>query len=76
MTSEEEVTIKTTSGWGFNADSADAVVVDEVQNISKLSDLTAEKSIGMFVKLHGWVYSTRAQGGGRIVFIDLAMVRP
>eukprot|EP00548_Thalassiothrix_antarctica_P006074 CAMPEP_0194131348 /NCGR_PEP_ID=MMETSP0152-20130528/2144_1 /TAXON_ID=1049557 /ORGANISM="Thalassiothrix antarctica, Strain L6-D1" /LENGTH=551 /DNA_ID=CAMNT_0038826111 /DNA_START=58 /DNA_END=1713 /DNA_ORIENTATION=- len=71
MSSEEEVTIKTTSGWGFNADSADAVVVDEVQNISKLSDLTAEKSIGMFVKLHGWVYSTRAQGGGRIVFIDL-----
>jgi len=66
----EEVVTSRTEGVAADP-SNDVVVVDEVQTVGKLSELTASQSIGMFVKLHGWVYSTRAQGAGRLAFIDL-----
>jgi asparaginyl-tRNA synthetase len=38
--------------------------------IAKLCDLSQE-IIGKTVKLHGWVYTTRTQGAGTLLFIDL-----
>lgn len=37
---------------------------------TKLSELS-EGDIGSSVKLHGWIYSTRIQGVGSIVFVDI-----
>jgi len=44
--------------------------MSEVNRIHKLVDLSPTH-IGSNVKLHGWVYSTRSQGAGTLVFIDL-----
>lgn len=38
--------------------------------VRRLSELSPE-SVGTTVKLMGWVYGTRAQGGGTLVFVDL-----
>jgi asparaginyl-tRNA synthetase len=40
------------------------------QRILKLSQLSPDQ-IGAFVKLHGWIYSTRTQGAGSLLFMDL-----
>mmetsp|Transcript_23570 Transcript_23570/g.35648 ORF Transcript_23570/g.35648 Transcript_23570/m.35648 type:complete len:530 (-) Transcript_23570:38-1627(-) len=44
---------------------------ETIVKIAKLSDLETGGHIGSYVKLHGWVYSSRTQGGGRLVFVDL-----
>jgi len=41
-----------------------------LERIAKLESLD-ESYIGKFVKLYGWVYSTRSQGAGTLVFVDL-----
>jgi asparaginyl-tRNA synthetase len=41
-----------------------------LKKIQRLSEITPDH-IGSAVKLHGWVYSTRTQGAGTLVFIDL-----
>lgn len=40
------------------------------QKIAKLADLSPSL-IGQTVLLHGWVYGTRTQGAGSLVFVDL-----
>eukprot|EP00522_Entomoneis_paludosa_P005209 CAMPEP_0172468490 /NCGR_PEP_ID=MMETSP1065-20121228/61382_1 /TAXON_ID=265537 /ORGANISM="Amphiprora paludosa, Strain CCMP125" /LENGTH=76 /DNA_ID=CAMNT_0013225883 /DNA_START=14 /DNA_END=240 /DNA_ORIENTATION=+ len=42
----------------------------KLERIAKLADLSPSH-IGQFVKLNGWVYSTRSQGAGTLVFVDL-----
>lgn len=44
--------------------------VPEPVRLSKLSKLVPDL-IGTFVKLHGWIYSTRTQGAGSLLFMDL-----
>eukprot|EP00546_Thalassionema_frauenfeldii_P014616 CAMPEP_0178930174 /NCGR_PEP_ID=MMETSP0786-20121207/21064_1 /TAXON_ID=186022 /ORGANISM="Thalassionema frauenfeldii, Strain CCMP 1798" /LENGTH=523 /DNA_ID=CAMNT_0020606623 /DNA_START=96 /DNA_END=1667 /DNA_ORIENTATION=+ len=46
-------------------------IPESIVKISKLIDLETGSHIGSYVKLHGWVYSSRTQGGGRLVFVDL-----
>jgi asparaginyl-tRNA synthetase len=41
-----------------------------VKGVSQLADLTVT-SIGQTVILYGWVYSTRTQGAGNLVFCDV-----
>jgi asparaginyl-tRNA synthetase len=46
------------------------VATVSVTRVERLADLSPE-SVGTYVKLSGWIYSTRAQGGGTLVFVDL-----
>lgn len=41
-----------------------------LERVRKLSELTPTL-IGKYVNLHGWIYSTRTQGAGSLVFMDL-----
>ena len=60
----DHIDISTTASTSTSTSAATAV---RVQRLSELSPET----VGTTVKLMGWVYATRAQGGGALVFVDL-----
>jgi asparaginyl-tRNA synthetase len=48
------------------------VVATRLADLDDAGDNGTNTYIGKYVKLHGWVYSTRTQGaGGSLVFVDL-----
>jgi asparaginyl-tRNA synthetase len=67
--SSELTTTTTTTTTAVTAE-VDTSVDAGLVRVLKLRDLS-HQSIGSYVKLCGWVYATRAQGAGTLVFVDL-----
>ena len=43
-----------------------------MSDVSKLSDLSKERiASAKLVQIHGWIYSTRTQGAGSLVFLHI-----